>query len=427
FGRAHVGQGQEAFVYAYNQLVDRFGQPAADLMIGHRVHPYRLHEALIQIDVDRELWCEATGQRVGRISGLEAWLWDQHDRARYGPTRCVPERPQNERPDEEISCRQGEDPVSARQFLSQQVEREGALEANEDQTFDEFCQCETHWLFFEFCVVRERVRVAHDADASADSNIADGLAWLWRFQKQNTRAERSTRLGCIRVLTLKDGRRKQCLIGWPGSDARSISPVGYVLPRRHPKPSRITGPRSKRWRQDGADFISMLVAPWRIRPRVGEGITITEWYDLRGARLPRRGIKFPLWLITQQATRRDNAVDRKRRVFYGYHYLAGQERQWAARAPAHGHLVVRRPYRRDIPVARDHNTKPVPTDKSRKPAAPVGCVYRWLDGWGWGLFDKRAPTILAWRSDGNDIAAHVLECKRRREAAIDGLLSNFGG
>jgi hypothetical protein len=368
------GGGQESFVYLYNQIVNRWGQAAADLMIRHRVQPFRLNEALLQIDVDLELWFEATGERVDRplgaaqCLGLEAWLWERHDRLR-DPNRYVPESPPNERPDEEISCRQGKGrPANARQFLSQQMEREDALEADEDQTFDRFCKCETYWLFFEFRVVRMRSRATPDADDSADSNIGDMLAWLWRFQKQNTRAARSTRLGRIRALVLEDGQKRQCLTAWPASDVRVWSrgeTEAWRAPRHHSPELRLTGPLSARWRQDGYDF-----------PHAGHGITIARWHELRAERAPRAGAGYlPLRLITKQATRRDNAVDRLRRVFVGYHYVAGCERRWAAVTP------------------------------DRCPSAWAECYV-----------EMPARALSAKRE----------ECRRRREAAIDGLLSSFG-
>jgi len=225
---------------------------------------------------------------------------------------------------------------------------------------------------------------------------------------------------------LQNGKKRQCSTAWPASAPKALSPIGYVLSRPRWRPLRITGPLSALWRRDG--FWFSLPA----QPGVFYGAAQRRWEPLPrfSATVPHVGVKvIPVREISRQATRRDKAADRKRHVFCGYHYLdAGYERRWAARAPAetHGQRATRRPYQRDIPVARDHNTKPVPADKSRKPAAPVGCEYRWLEGWGWGLFDRRAPTTLTWRSDGGDIAAHVIECKCRREAAIDGLLSNFG-
>src|SRR5262252_5625825 len=103
--------GQEPFIYLYNRLTGQYGQAATDLMINHRVHPFLLNKALLLTAEDLELWFEATGERVDRLEeaqrqGLEVWLWETHDRAR-APNRYVPERPQNERPDEEMSCRQG--------------------------------------------------------------------------------------------------------------------------------------------------------------------------------------------------------------------------------------------------------------------------------------------------------------------------------
>jgi hypothetical protein len=91
-----------------NELVALYGGAVTDGLIEGGFTARAFVHAMTLIEEDLDLWFEATGERLvfrnlGRAErlALECWLWEIHDRARQ-PERYKPDRPLDQRPDEEF-------------------------------------------------------------------------------------------------------------------------------------------------------------------------------------------------------------------------------------------------------------------------------------------------------------------------------------
>jgi hypothetical protein len=95
--------GQESFIDLYNRLVAQYGPAVADGMIEGGFHPYEFIAAELHLLADLDLWCEATGESRAALTesqrlGLEAWLWETHDRARDPDRRNPNKSPDHDAP-----------------------------------------------------------------------------------------------------------------------------------------------------------------------------------------------------------------------------------------------------------------------------------------------------------------------------------------
>jgi hypothetical protein len=203
--------------------------------------------------------------------------------------------------------------------------------------------------------------------AARMGNTWPGTAAIWELRKKQGRSRRTTRDGRLVFIRFKSGR-KQAVTAWPASKVQRISPTGYAvrecrLSRARAEIARIIGVA----REVRPEWVGQL-SPYKLDQLGGVKNVDGGFWDKR--RLPS------LAFISKRSLREHDARDRTRVVFFGYHYLVCENGyRWAAIVP------------------------------DKNPSA-------------WATKHIEQPALL--------LSARREETRRRADAAVCGLLSNFG-
>jgi hypothetical protein len=427
----------------YNEIVAEYGREVLDALIEGGWTARAFVSAAVQTRREVQRWREATGQdpvhgsylRESERLALRCYRWEAHDRALQEIAAAVPIR--GEKDGEVID-------------LAIPIYRRSGERVRGERRPDRIYGTWVEDLEGDNKVVSPNSRLA---DQFQTENAYDGAgdtyleaAELWKLRK------RQGRTGRIALLRLKDGTQKQCVTAWAAGPPSAIE-VTAELALLY-RGSLVWEEMRWRWRvpADLSEWVDERSGrPWRAWARVKLPLIghvddlfvfayVRAWpahYRTKNDAVPYRppicyALDPELGDWKHRPDPENSFVQRRRNV----PELKNWEKAgWGFEAPEHFTSRIG-----EEPVGpEDDENNP---DLKARPERPRGFVialrieergfpgyWQWAPGWIKQPKKLRshpgAYTLRYVEQPADALSAKREECRRRREAAIDGLLSNF--